>query len=258
METRILAIILSAFLAAWGYASSMDGPCSAHYLAMHRSSGGAAVGHGMRALACLRNSLSNAAPETVIYRYADTVSTIHFSLEIGTCDEKKKTYRDALVLITKCSANTDTSAAYHLASALLLARIIDCSDPMEIAANAYGERTSAHLNRCMALGNGFLPDVVYLLYGRMHAIAPHIPIIHAWPDRGKAKIYLERSIALRDTLVARFFYADLLYDTGDRERAVRMFRDIARTAPSADDLVSDTKTIAMCKARMKALGITEQ
>ncbi|MEK6794317.1 MAG: hypothetical protein AABZ39_06050 [Spirochaetota bacterium] len=229
------------------------------YREMKRSSGAAAERAGMAARRSYAVIMANGAPEHILYRYADTVSTVHFSLDIGTCDEKKRAYRDALALIAKCSTNTNTSAVYHLSSALLFARMIDCADAFEIAGSGYADRIRYHLDRCLSLGNNFAPDLTFLFYGRLHAIAPHVPIFQTWPDKAKAREYYERSLAINpNSLVARFFHADLLHDAGDRDRAMQMFRDIARVAPSADDRASDTKTIAMCKTRMKAFGIAEQ
>jgi cytochrome c-type biogenesis protein CcmH/NrfG len=95
-----------------------------------------------------------------------------------------------------------------------------------------------------------------MILGRLHYKSPNIILILTWPDKNKAKAYIEEVLAARpDNLEAKMFLADIIWDIGDREAAKKLYREVVNSKPKQTEYYYDSNAITDTAARMKELEI---
>ncbi|HYG64337.1 MAG TPA: hypothetical protein VEL74_17295 [Thermoanaerobaculia bacterium] len=89
------------------------------------------------------------------------------------------------------------------------------------------------------------------LLGRLHTLAPKVPLVTGWVDRGKAVSELRRALALfpEDPYNQLFLAEALLEHQPDKSAEARtILRRLAARQPAADRVVEEEKAIADAKA----------
>lgn len=94
------------------------------------------------------------------------------------------------------------------------------------------------------------------LLGRLHALAPKVPLFTGWVDHDLAVVYLERAVELapQDPL-NRFYLAEALleYRRDQKERATELLESAASATPRPERLIEDTEAIVDARARLEEL-----
>lgn len=94
----------------------------------------------------------------------------------------------------------------------------------------------------------------YRLLGRMHAIAPRVPLFTLWIDREVGVDLLEKAVARapRDPL-NRFFLAEALLEhrPEESERALAMLCALEQEQPRDERVVEDQKALAQARERLE-------
>jgi tetratricopeptide (TPR) repeat protein len=96
----------------------------------------------------------------------------------------------------------------------------------------------------------------YRLLGRLHAVAPRVPIFTGWIDRELGLRYLEKALELGpDEPLHRAFLAEALLDHGPasaHERAMALLESAASAEPRAELAVEDAQAIADARKSLAA------
>jgi hypothetical protein len=90
----------------------------------------------------------------------------------------------------------------------------------------------------------------YRLLGRLHAVAPRVPLFTMWIDHDLAIEYLEKAHAASDDSLTRMFLAEALLDHGpasERARAMTLLEEAAAAEPRAGWELEDARAIADAK-----------
>ncbi|PKL92883.1 MAG: hypothetical protein CVV21_00640 [Candidatus Goldiibacteriota bacterium HGW-Goldbacteria-1] len=193
-------------------------------------------------------------PENVYYQLAKCANYKYHHMDIGTVDEKKKAYADVIALIEKSGLDPEKSEVYNYCLGLMWARKGDISDLFESASNGIADKIKKYSEKTIALDGPNKPAALIVL-GRLHWKAPNIPFVITWPDKNKAKKLLQEALALEDTNIAKLFLADAMNDTGEKEKAAVLFKEVLAAPVSAELYWQDVKTKKMCETRIKELGI---
>lgn len=193
-------------------------------------------------------------PENVYYQIAKCANYKYHHMDIGTVDEKKKAYSDVITLIEKSILDPEKSEVYNYCLALMWARKGDISDLFESASNGMADKIKKYGEKAVKL-DGPDKSAALLVLGRLYWKAPNIPFILTWPDKNKAKELLAEALKLENSLTAKLFLADAMYDTNEKEKAALLYKEVLGAAPSAELYWQDVKTKKMCEARVKELGI---
>ena len=80
----------------------------------------------------------------------------------------------------------------------------------------------------------------YRILGGMHLKVPHIPFLISWPSEDKALDYLHKAYTLAPQNLANVvLYAQVLYETGDTEKAIAMLKNIVDNKPRETNYLED-------------------
>lgn len=96
----------------------------------------------------------------------------------------------------------------------------------------------------------------YRLLGRLHALAPRVPLFTGWIDHDLAVEYLERAVELApEDPLNRFFLAEALleYSRDQEDRALRLLESAAGATPRPGRPIEDAEAIADARARLAEL-----
>jgi len=89
----------------------------------------------------------------------------------------------------------------------------------------------------------------YRILGRLNFKAPKIPLILGWPSKKKAVTILEKSLKIApDDLNTKQFLAEALYSQKQKERAVKIMKEILATEGVSEGVAED----AVIKSEVKA------
>ncbi|HNZ28598.1 MAG TPA: hypothetical protein PLB12_04580 [Candidatus Goldiibacteriota bacterium] len=193
-------------------------------------------------------------PENVYYQLAQYANYKYHHMDIGTVDEKKKAYADVITLIEKSGLDPEKSEVYNYCLALMWARKGDISDLFESASNGMADKIKKYSEKAIKF-DGPNKSAALLVLGRLHWKAPNIPFVITWPDKNKAKELLAEALKLENSMIAKFFLADAMNDTNEKEKAAVLFKEVLAAPVSAELYWQDLKTKGMCEARVKELGI---
>ena len=89
----------------------------------------------------------------------------------------------------------------------------------------------------------------YRVLGRVYFKAPKIPFFLSWPSKKKAVEILEKSLEIAaDDLITKQFLAEALYSQKQKERAVKIMKEILTTEEVTEGVAED----AIIKSEVKA------
>ncbi len=92
------------------------------------------------------------------------------------------------------------------------------------------------------------------LLGRLHTLAPKIPLVTGWVDRGKAISHLRRAVALApDDLYNQVYLADALlqYQSEKAAEAREILRKVVQRKPDPARVVEDERALAEARLLLK-------
>ncbi len=92
------------------------------------------------------------------------------------------------------------------------------------------------------------------LLGRLHTLAPKIPLVTGWVDRGKAVSHLRRAVALApEDLYNHVYLADALlqYQPGKAAEAREILRKVIQRKPDPARVVEDELALADARQLLK-------
>ncbi|MBN1780868.1 hypothetical protein JW948_07075 [bacterium] len=97
-----------------------------------------------------------------------------------------------------------------------------------------------HAETLIGIQDDFAEGGGYRTLGRLHDQAPKIPLILGWPSKEKSIAYFEKAYAIKpDNLFTKQYYAEALYDQGQKERAVQMMREIIALDSTVHGIAED-------------------
>ena len=86
------------------------------------------------------------------------------------------------------------------------------------------------------------------MLGIIHYKTPYIPFLLSWPDNDDAIKNLEKCLKINsEDLMASLYYAQVLHDEGQEERAITILKKIIASTPREDNSLEDSKDIADAK-----------
>jgi tetratricopeptide (TPR) repeat protein len=106
-----------------------------------------------------------------------------------------------------------------------------------------------------ALAPAYENGGAYRLLGRLHALAPKVPLFTGWIDHQLAIDYLERAVELApDDPLNRFFLAEALFEYGaksDQAKAQQLLDSAAKASPRPHREVEDEEAIRDARKRLQ-------
>ena len=209
-----------------------------------------------------KKAAETAPSDELIYKYVRAVDFKNYNL-VKDDDARKQAYKDMLDIVDKyCAGNTNCASSHYIAYCYmtLWGRYGDIINVMEAATSGIAGKVKDNAEKLYAIEKPFKDYAACLALGRLHWKAPNIPIIMTWPDKNLSKKYLEEYAAEYnaenpDALIGKFFLADTLWDTGDKEKAAALYKEVMNTPARKDCYWEDVKAKEICGARMKEQGI---
>lgn len=109
------------------------------------------------------------------------------------------------------------------------------------ARKGVAKKIRKHCEKALEIDEMFDDAGAYRVYGRLHFKAPKIPLILGWPSKDKAVELLEKGHELAPkNLITKQFLAEALYKKKQKERAVKIMREILATEGIVEGIVEDT------------------
>jgi hypothetical protein len=278
-----LAVLLAVALPAAGRAQDPAAACAAAWKLRAEGHQGrwADPSRAAQAVAACERA-SQAAPESFAAR-ADLLRALHFQGEFAarTPDEKKKVFgrgRDAAEVAldllarkaggrakldalspqqaARALAGTPEAALLHLWAGVHWGLWGDAYGKLAAAREGVGDRIRRYCDLVNILDERVESAGGHRLLGRLHGIAPKIPLITGWVDRGKAVSELRRAVALAPGYPYNpLFLAEALLDHQPEKQAeaAEILRRLAALAPAPERLLEDSDARDQARARLAAL-----
>ena len=150
------------------------------------------------------------------------------------------------------------SAQMQYALAIVWGRFGELMNPMEAASSGLAGKMKGYAERIIEIDPSFKDYAAYASLGRLHFKAPNIIFILTWPDKKKSKEYLEVYFEKNpDSLLAKHFLADTLWDVDEKERSKKLFLEVINSKPGKE-YFNDLRVINDCKEAAKEKGIIEE
>jgi tetratricopeptide (TPR) repeat protein len=90
-----------------------------------------------------------------------------------------------------------------------------------------------HAERTISLDPDYAEGGGYRVMGRLHFMAPRIPLILSWPSKEESLKYLKKAVdANSDNLINHFYFAESLYHFGSNEEALKHLDIILKAYPN--------------------------
>jgi tetratricopeptide (TPR) repeat protein len=115
------------------------------------------------------------------------------------------------------------------------------------ARQGVGDRVRRSAEILVALDERFEEGAGHRILGRLHTLAPKVPLITGWVDRDKAVAELRRAVALGpDNFLNHLYLADALlqHQPGKKAEAQEILRRLLARQPSPERLVEDERALA--------------
>lgn len=160
-------------------------------------------------------------------------------------------------LLAKALAGVPEAPHIYLWSAVDWGLWGDAFGKMAAARQGVGDRLRRYGDVVLAIDERFEEAGAHRMLGRLHTLAPKIPLITGWVDRKLAVSHLRRSVQLapRDPYNQLYLAEALLeFEPAAKNEAVAILRRLAAQALSADRPVEDAAPIAVAKATLTKLG----
>jgi tetratricopeptide (TPR) repeat protein len=119
------------------------------------------------------------------------------------------------------------------------------------ARQGVGDRVKTYSETLIALDERYEDAGGHRILGRLHTLAPKVPFVTGWVDRGKAVSELRRAVALGpDNLDNHVFLAEALfeYQPGKAAEAREILRRVLARQPVPELAVEQAKSLADAKA----------
>lgn len=201
--------------------------------------------------------LLNKGKDSLVHKYCIAIEVMYNLIvpDNEKIAEKKKVYADTLAMLEKFHSGGDKSIYANYDLALLSILNLQYFNVFQVLGAVNKLRDSCEL--VYSKDVGFEKYTCAAALGRIHYLAPNIPILIPWPDKKLSRKYLEEVLQnTPDSLLVKFFLADTLYALGEKEKAAGMFREIMSAKPRQSiEYFQDLKTQRNCGVRMKELGI---
>lgn len=134
---------------------------------------------------------------------------------------------------------------WHLAN---LAKWGETSGIMKSAKEGVADELKALSEKVIELDPNYRKGGGYGMLGIIHYKTPYIPFILSWPDNDDAIENLEKCLKINsEDLMAGLYYAQVLHDEGQEERAITVLKNIISSTPREDNSLEDSKDIADAK-----------
>jgi tetratricopeptide (TPR) repeat protein len=109
----------------------------------------------------------------------------------------------------------------------------------------------------LALDETYEDAAGHRILGRLHTLAPKVPLVTGWVDRAKAVSELRRAVALApDNFLNHLYLAEALLEHAPdkKDEAREILRRLAARRPSAGRLVEDERALADARALLARAG----
>lgn len=119
------------------------------------------------------------------------------------------------------------------------------------ARQGVGDRVRRSAEILLALDESFEDAAGHRILGRLHTIAPKVPMFTGWVDRGKAVSELRRAVALApDNFLNHLYLAEALleHQPDKKGEAREILRRLTTRRPDPDRLVEDERALADARA----------
>src|ERR1035437_4647294 len=181
-------------------------------------------------------------------------------LTTGASKEKKAVYEALIAQFVPLEKKLSGTKEYNYVMALLWGRRGEITQNTYDTANkAVVESIKKYAEALYAIDRTFEGYFACKILGRIHYIAPNIPIFMTWPDRKRSKAYLEEMIKGNPgNTEGKMFLADTLWAADDRKTATKLYREVVSLSPRNVNWFYDTRAIKLCGERMKELQINQK
>ncbi len=211
-----------------------------------------------RIIEAYKKLLDAGQTDGLIFKYVKAVDFKNYSLAVDF-EQRKKAFRSLIYYIDKyCEGNTLCASSDYLnyCCMTLWGRYGDMLDVIDAATSGIAEKIKDYGERLYASDKAFKDYAAALALGRLHWKAPNIIFIMTWPDKKLSRKYLHEFImANPGSLTGRFYLADTLWDLGEKEKAIELYKEVKRTPARRDWYWEDMKAKELCGLRMKEQGI---
>ncbi len=122
---------------------------------------------------------------------------------------------------------------------------------MAAARQGVGDRVKRYSEILIALDERYEDAAGHRILGRLHTLAPKVPFVTGWVDRGRAVSELRRAVALGpDNFDNHVFLAEALLEHQPEKAAEArdLLRRLLARAPSAELAVEQAKSLANARA----------
>ncbi len=125
------------------------------------------------------------------------------------------------------------------------------------ARQGVGDKVRCYGEVALALDERFEEAGARRLLGRLHTLAPRVPLVTGWVDRGQAVSHLRRAVALApENLYNQVYLADALlqHQSGKAAEAREILRRVLQKKPPVADIadvVEDERALAEAKALLE-------
>ena len=133
----------------------------------------------------------------------------------------------------------------------------DAFGKMAAARQGVGDRIRHYGEVAVAMDEGFERASPHRLLGRLHSLAPKIPFITGWVDRGKAVAELRRAVQLGpDDGYNQLYLAEALLEHQPEKKAeaLAILRRLLARPPAPDRLVEEESVLAQAKIDLAREG----
>ena len=193
---------------------------------------------------------------TLLYKYGKAFD-FKYRFLTGTAEDKKSAYEAFLKNIEPLEEKLSGTKEFNYLMALFWGRRGEYTpNVLEAAKEGVADKIRKYGEALYTADKKFEDYSAGMILGRLHYKSPNIVFILTWPDKNKAKMYLEEVLAAQpDNLEAKFFLADVIWDIGDKEMAKKLYREVVNSKPEPVKFYFDSNAITECTARMKELEI---
>jgi len=169
--------------------------------------------------------------------------------------EKQKVYAETLSLLERLHPGENNSVYANYDTALML--ILNAQYYIIFQVIGAVNRIHGLCEKVYKQDKSFEDYSAEAALGRLHFLAPDIIFLIGWPDKNESKTFLEEALKDNpDSLLVKFFLAETLYITGEKDEAIKYYREVVAAVPRHGiNYFEDRKTQRNCAIRMKELGI---
>jgi hypothetical protein len=128
---------------------------------------------------------------------------------------------------------------------------------MAAARQGVGERIRHYGEVSLAMDERVERAAPLRLLGRLHTLAPKIPFVTGWVDRGKAVSYLRRAVQLApEDPYNQLYLADALlqHQPEKKAEALAILRRLVATQPAPERVVEESKALEEARALLAGEG----